>query len=127
MYRYFFLMDKKETGSTGEQIAAEYLQQKGYTIQAVNWRSGNKEIDIIAEIKNTIIIVEVKSRTAPFLVEPELAVTVGKQRLLIFAANQYLEIKKLDKEVRFDIISIVFNKSNHQITHLEDAFYPKVK
>lgn len=120
-------MDKKETGDKGEKIAAEYLKDKGYIVHAVNWRSGNKEIDIIAEINNTIIIIEVKSRTAPFLVEPELAVTISKQKLLIQAANHYLIFKNIDKEVRFDIISIVFFKDTYKINHLEDAFYPKVK
>jgi putative endonuclease len=120
-------MDKKETGEKGEKIAAEFLLKKGYSIHFVNWRFGNKEIDIIAEINNTIIIIEVKSRTAPFIVEPELAVTIAKQKLLILAANHYLISKNIDKEVRFDIISIVFIKNSYNINHLEDAFYPKVK
>lgn len=117
----------KETGQKGEQIAADFLKTKGYLIHAVNWHSGNKEIDIIAEINNTVIIVEVKSRTVPFIMEPELAVTLSKQKLLIQAANSYIFYKNIDKEIRFDIISIVFIKDSYKIKHLEDAFYPKVR
>lgn len=120
-------MDKKETGDKGEKLAAGYLTDKGYIIHEINWRSGNKEIDIIAETNNTIIVIEVKSRTAPFIVEPESAVTLSKQKLLIQAANHYLIYKNIDKEVRFDIISIVFFKNTYKINHLEDAFYPKVR
>lgn len=120
-------MDNKETGQKGEQLAAEYLKNKGYLIREMNWRYGQKEIDIIAETKNTIVVAEVKCRTAPYLIEPELSVNISKQKLLISAANAYVLQKKLDKEVRFDIISIVLYKISSRIDHIEDAFYPKVK
>ena len=61
-------------GIKGEEIAADYLRLKGYTILDTNWRSGHKEIDIIARFKDTIIFVEVKSRANDFYGKPQDAV-----------------------------------------------------
>lgn len=121
------MTEKSETGQKGEKLAADFLKNKGYLIREVNWRHRQKEIDIIAEKNNTIIIAEVKCRKAPYLIEPELCVTKAKQKLLIQAANAYVLYKRIDKEVRFDIISIVIYQSFHRIEHIEDAFYPKVQ
>ncbi|MBI5218707.1 MAG: YraN family protein [Bacteroidia bacterium] len=118
---------KQETGKRGEEIATEYLKDNGYKILAVNWQNKHQEIDIIAEKNNVLIIAEVKSRTAPCLVEPEQAVTLNKQKLLIRAANAYIYINKIDKEVRFDIISIVFSSKDPKLEHIIDAFYPRAR
>jgi putative endonuclease len=70
------------------------------------------------------VIVEVKTRGTNAFGEPEVFVSKTKQARLIRAANLYLEHKKLDCEVRFDVIGIV--RSNSQLTtrHIEGAFSP---
>lgn len=117
-----------ELGALGEQIACEYLIKQGYQILERNWSNGHKEIDIIAKDGDTIVIVEVKTRQSTFLVEPEIAVDVYKQRNLIWAANSYVRRYQYDLDVRFDIISIVIDRNDEKrIEHIEDAFYPSVR
>ncbi len=112
------------TGKRGEAVATEHLVNKGYEILETNWQSNHQEIDIIARQGNTLVITEVKSRSTNYFGEPETFVTKQKQRMLIKAANHYITKDNLNVEVRFDIISILFNKEEHKLKHIEDAFYP---
>jgi len=111
-------------GNRGEDAATNFLVKKGYKIKARNWRFGKLEIDIIAEIKDFIVFIEVKSRSGTYFEQPFQAVTKKKQKFIINAANAYIENFKIDLEARFDIISIVQEKGKLKINHIEDAFYP---
>lgn len=111
-------------GKQGEELAAQYLLDKGYEILERNWRNRHKEIDIIAKDGDELVIVEVKTRQTDQYGDPDIAVTRQKQRLLIYAANAYLFRNNLDIETRFDIISIVFKEGKPVIEHIEDAFLP---
>lgn len=113
-----------ETGAKGEQIAANYLEKKGYKILETNWRFKNLEADIIASVDKTLVIAEVKTRKSNYFGEPETFVNKQKQKNLIMAANEYVVRNQLDMEVRFDIISIIINDKEMNINHIEDAFYP---
>ncbi|MEZ5019827.1 MAG: YraN family protein [Bacteroidales bacterium] len=111
-------------GKLGEDLAAGWLQQHGYTILQRNWKSGRTEIDIIAENDRYIVFAEVKTRSADFLVDPAAAVNVAKQRTIVFAASNYIKGRNLGKEARFDIISVLTDGAKHMIDHIENAFYP---
>ena len=111
-------------GKQGEEIAVNYLIEKGYEILERNWRNRHMEIDIIAKDGKELVIVEVKTRKSNNYGEPDLAVNKQKQRLLIYAANAYIFRNNLDINTRFDIISIVFNDGEPVIDHIEDAFLP---
>ena len=113
-----------ELGKQGEEIAAQYLIEKGYEIVERNWRNNHKEIDIIAKDGVELVIVEVKTRQSDDFGEPDIAVTRQKQSRLIYAANAYLFRHNLDIDTRFDIISIVMKDGNPIIDHIEDAFLP---
>ena len=115
-------MDPHELGIIGEDIATNYLIDKGYQILERNWRSGHKEIDIIALDGDTLVAVEVKTRKSNTYGEPDIAVGAMKQRMLIWAADAYVRYKNLDVDVRFDIISIVITDKEPEIEHIEDAF-----
>lgn len=116
-----------ELGKKGEEIAAIYLMGKGYNILERNWRFGRDEIDIIAEFDKFLVIVEVKTRSTSYFGKPEESVTEKKQRFLIRAANEYVNQKEIDKEIRFDIFSIVIESNKQTINHIEDAFYPTIQ
>jgi putative endonuclease len=118
------MADHNELGKSGEQLAVEHLKKQGYKILETNWRSGKFEIDVIAQGKDQIIVAEVKTRTSNYLMEPEAAVTKEKRRMLISAANIYVQRHNIDLEVRFDIISIVISGEEFRLNHIEDAFYP---
>lgn len=112
-----------DLGSMGEQLATDYLSRNGYTILERNFRYQKAEIDIIAQKEATLVIVEVKTRNSAFFGDPQEFVTPGKIKLLVKAANEYVVSNNLEQEVRFDIISIVKNKTVEEITHFENAFY----
>lgn len=118
------MADHNELGKEGEQIAVDLLLQKGYKIIERNWRYLKAEIDIIAQKdSDTLVIVEVKTRSNSFIGNPEEFVTKKKIKLLVMAANEFVISRKLDVEVRFDIIAIVKNSKYQKVEHLEDAFY----
>jgi len=114
----------QDLGRAGEQLAAEELRKKGYVIIETNWRFGHKEIDLIARDKNDLVIVEVKTRTAPVREFPEQAVNRSKQRFLITAANGYVRYKHIPLEVRFDVVYVIYEKGIPGIRHIRNAFYP---
>ncbi|MCB0753945.1 MAG: YraN family protein [Flavobacteriales bacterium] len=118
------MADHNKLGVRGEQLAEEHLKKKGYSILDLNWRSGKNELDIVARIADTAVFVEVKTRSTAFFGDPSEAVSIGKQRRVIQAANDYLEQHELDLEARFDVISIVNSGNELTLEHVEDAFYP---
>ncbi len=119
---------QQEVGKRGEQIASDYLTEKGYKILERNWYFRKKEIDIIAEKDDFLVIAEVKSRSVGFQENPRDAVNMKKQRFLIQAANAYVNKYDIDLEVRFDIITVIFyNKNEYKLKHIDDAFYPTLK
>jgi len=121
------MAEHNELGKAGEEMAAQFLASKGYKILERNWRTGQYEIDIIAQTGETIVIVEVKTLKSKTLKEPETSVGKQKQRTLVQAANAYMNFKKINMEARFDIVSILVTTSQPLINHIPDAFYPTLK
>ncbi|MDR2963622.1 MAG: YraN family protein [Bacteroidales bacterium] len=113
-------------GKTGEDIACAYLQEHGFTISRRNWRSGHKEIDIIAEKNRTLHFVEVKTRSSNSIISPQEAVTMKKQQLVIRAAGAYIRHSSFDGDVQFDIISIVTHNGSYELEYIPNAFYPLI-
>ncbi|MBQ2979289.1 MAG: YraN family protein [Bacteroidaceae bacterium] len=109
-------------GKSGEEYAAEYLVSRGYVIRDVNWVSGRHELDIVAYRDDTIVVVEVKTRSNIDFAYPEEAVTLQKIRNTVRATDAYMRMFELDMEVRFDVISIVGKEPPFEIEHIEDAF-----
>ncbi len=111
-------------GKQGENLATEYLRQKGYEILHRNWRNGRSEVDIIARIGNDWAFVEVKTRETDYFGYPEEAVSKAKQKQLQKAADAYIEEFEVQGEIRFDIVAIVLNENKQEVHHIEDAFWP---
>ncbi|MGO4708141.1 YraN family protein [Chryseobacterium sp. 2TAF14] len=117
------MADHNELGKEAENLAAEYLLKKEYKILVRNFRFKKNEVDIIAEKDNLIIVIEVKARSTDFFILPQEAVTKGKIKSIVSAANHFMEEFNKDQEVRFDIISVLPNKTGKlEIEHIEDAF-----
>ena len=121
------MAESHNLGQKGEDLAAEYLKKAGYKILFRNWKSGKHEIDIIAENKDFIIYVEVKTRTDNFQMHPVTAITKEKQKSIIWAAEGYIQRYKIDKESRFDVLTIIRKNEDFEIEHIEDAFYPTLR
>jgi putative endonuclease len=116
--------EKKNLGEIGEDVAARYLLRKGYKIKHRNWRFVHKEVDIIAEKDNQLVIVEVKARTDGGLASPEEMVGRKKQKFLVEATEAYIRKYEIDLETRFDVIFVFFSKEKPSVEHVEGAFYP---
>ena len=118
-------------GRYGESLACEYLKNKKYKILEQNFYSSHNEIDIIAENKQYIIFVEVKTRSCSLQNDfnfgtPASAVTYSKQKRTLAAAQSYLNEHPTKKSPRLDVIEIYLDKNNSEnllkINHIEDAF-----
>lgn len=117
------MADHNELGELGEEEAVKFLVKNGYEIVDRNWRFAKAEIDIIAQNEEWLVMVEVKTRSNAEFGNPEEFVSKAKQSHLIRAANQYAELHNTQKDIRFDIISIVINPT-FQLEHIPEAFYP---
>ena len=116
-----------ELGKWGEETATQLLRDKGYTIVDRDWRSGHRDIDIIARTPDgaTLVFVEVKTRTSDIITKPEDAIDIRKIRNIGIAANAYVKEQYITDMLRFDIITIVGNcDDNAQLEHTKDAFNP---
>lgn len=114
----------KLIGSRGEDLAAEFLKDKGYRIIARNYKTPIGEIDIIAKDGRTLVFVEVKTRSNNSFGHPFEAVDARKRHKLKNLAMLYLKKQKQDCAVRFDVLSIhiSINNSKKDIEHIQDAF-----
>ena len=121
------MSESQSLGQKGETFAIEYLQKAGYKIRHRNWRSGKKELDIVAENKDYIVFVEVKTRNDGYFEHPVNAITKEKQRSMVLAADGYIQRYNLNKESRFDVITIIAKGEILDIDHIENAFYPTLR
>jgi len=121
------MADINKLGPEGEDIAVRHLIEKGYKIRHRNWKSGQKEIDIVAENDKFIVFVEVKTRRDDYYLHPRDAVTEKKQKMIIYAADSYIRIYNIDKESRFDVITVISDGESFTVEHIEDAFYSTLR
>lgn len=124
--------DRAAVGRRGEQEACRYLIGLGHQVLARNWRGGHLELDLITLTGAELHIVEVKSRTAPVMAEPQRSVGREKQRRMVAAARAFLRSeagKKLPDglEIFFDVMSVVFSASgaDFDIEYYPKAFIPR--
>ena len=111
-----------EVGKWGEELAADYLERKGYRIIEHDWRSGHRDIDIVARTATEIVFVEVKTRKSNKYGEPWKSVDWRKRKNLLAAINRYVRSHRIDMPFRFDIISIIIHDfAPPQIEHFEDV------
>jgi len=121
------MSESHDLGKKGEELAVDHLKKAGFRILFRNWKWGRHEIDIIAENKNTVVFAEVKTRTDDFQMHPVTAVTKEKQKSIIQAADGYIRKFNIDKDSRFDIITLIKKGEQFEIDHIEDAFYPTLR
>lgn len=116
------MTSNREKGLKGELIAKSYLESKGYKILAMNYKKKYGEVDIIALDKETLVFIEVKTRTSTSYGYAYEAVNKRKQDRIIKAS--YLFIKEnnyCNHQLRFDIIE-VYMTEKIKVNHIENAF-----
>jgi putative endonuclease len=115
-----------DIGKKGEDIAAGFLQAKGFHVLDRNYRFQKAEIDLVALQMEPaeLVFVEVKSRSGTRGPYPEEAISEAKKQLIFRAADGYIYEKQMRTvPVRFDVIAIQNVDTEHPlIEHFEDAF-----
>lgn len=115
----------QDLGKQGELWARNYLLKNHYEILEENWTFGKSEIDLIVYQDETLIFVEVKTRSGTAFGQPEDFVDAHKQKQMQLAAEAYIRLMEHRGEVRFDVISILLNADKEPaLKHIPDAFWP---
>ncbi|HYA93761.1 MAG TPA: YraN family protein [Thermodesulfobacteriota bacterium] len=115
--------EKKDLGKKGEEKALRFLNKKGYRIIETNYVCKMGEMDLIAKEKDTLVFIEVKTRTSTMFGPPQLAVNSWKQRQLSKVALNFLKEKKLeDVKARFDVVAILLGQKGEEIELIKNAF-----
>lgn len=112
----------KKIGDWGEGLALEYLESKGYTVVAKNYRYSRFEIDLIAEKDDLLVFIEVKTRSGIQFGYPEDWVDNNKVQRILEASDNYIHDNDWQKGIRFDVIAIL-SGNKPEIKHFEDAFH----
>lgn len=111
-----------DLGKAGEEQAVRFLKGKGYKILQTNYRYLKHEVDIIAQYKNELIAVEVKTRSTRDFGDPQDFVKTTQIKSIVAAVDAFMEQRDLDLEVRFDIVAVLSIKGKFEIEHIDDAF-----
>ena len=115
----------KEIGRIGEDIAVQYLEEKGFTVLDRNYNFEHGEIDIVAYQGRFIVFVEVKTRSSASYGEPEMAIDSKKRQQLLLVAEAWMHERRMTgAPARFDVIAIMRPQtSREEIRHYEEAFW----
>ena len=112
--------EKRAIGDAGERRVAWYLRFRGYRILERNWRSGHKEVDIIAAKRGVIAFVEVKTRLSASAGLPQMAVTRDKMANITAAARAYSMLHDTrGRLIRFDMAEV----TDKGINYIKSAFH----
>lgn len=109
-------MQRRHTGLAGEKEALALLKKKGYLIEELNYRCPLGEIDIVAREDDTIVFVEVRTRTGTQAGRASESITPAKGRRLKRLALYYLQ-NTYGREMpcRLDLIAIQMNPAGDQV------------
>lgn len=108
-------------GSNGEELAAKYLENKGYEVIAKNYRKSFGEIDLIVKKNKTLVFVEVKTRMNMNYGLPREAITLKKLKAIEKVAEFYISLNKLKNlDFQIDLVEILFVKGKPYVCHTEN-------
>lgn len=116
-------------GRRGEDLAHRFLRRQGLIVAARNYRppGGQGEIDLVCWEGETLVLVEVKTRSTEEFGPPDRAVDAPKREALIRAARHYARRAGADWEmVRFDVVDVILGRFE-RIEHIRDAFSPRLR
>lgn len=100
-------MNRQEVGKLGEKAARKFLKKRGYRIRETGFRCRHGEIDIIAQKKDCLVFVEVRTKTSLDFGTPEESITQAKKERLIASALTYANTyKNLPPLWRIDVVAI---------------------
>lgn len=116
--------EKQKIGKLGEDIAVKYLEKHGYKILDRNYRKPWGEIDIVAQQKQELVLIEVKTQNQEFEWRPEENITRHKKRQLSRIVATYLKANKIpeNQNWRIDVLAIKldFKTKNASVEHIQN-------
>jgi len=119
------LSKKQALGMRAEQLAADYLEQRGYAVLVRNWRRPEGELDLVVSAEGLCVFVEVRSRTGTERGHALETVDARKRARVLRAARLYIEEERPQAAVfRFDVVGVTFalDERPPELVHIEDAF-----
>ncbi len=117
--------DRWELGRRGEDIAADYLRQRGWAVLARNYRAGPKELDLVAARRGVVAFVEVKTRSTTTGGTPLEPIRALKRRAVETAARRWIhEHGRPGTSYRFDAIAVEVRGDSAHVEHIPDAWRP---
>ena len=103
---------RRDTGILGEKLARDFLKKKGYKIHGTNYRCREGEIDIVAQKKDCLVFVEVRTKSSAGFGSPEESVTSAKKEKLIASALTYLsEHRDSPESWRIDFVAVELDQN----------------
>lgn len=115
---------RRSLGLLGEQLAVTHLQSLGYVIIERNFRARSGELDIVAEDRDTLVFIEVRTRSKTDTGHPLESVTLRKQRQVIAMARYYLLVRGVpqSRPCRFDVVAVVPDGESWHVELIKNAF-----
>lgn len=114
------MIGKTDIGRIGENLAAEFFENKGFEVAARNYRHKKAEIDLIVKKDNWLLFIEVKTRTSAAYGFPEQFLFPYQVNRIFDAAEEFIYHIDWQGHIRFDVVSIILSKEP-VIEHFEDA------
>jgi putative endonuclease len=115
--------EKKEIGQRGEEMAVAYLQNLGYKVLERNYRCKLGEVDIIARDNDTLVFIEVRTRSSLDFGLPQESINRRKRHQISKVALEYMIRRKLKNiPARFDVVAISLEPGKENVDHIKDAF-----
>ena len=117
-------MKRRDTGILGEKLARDFLVEKGYAIVETNFRCPEGEVDIVAQDKDCLVFIEVRTKRSHSFGTPEESITPTKKEKLRIAAATYRQTHDdLPLLWRIDFVAVELDNKNKplRIAHIENA------
>ncbi len=114
--------DNLKTGQLGENLAKKHLMNKGFKIIDTNYRTKLSEIDLIAQFKDILVFIEVRTRTGDKFGMPEQSLIRKKINKVIKNAQMYMKYKGYTGQYRIDAVCVVLDKDKKllRLNHYEN-------
>ncbi len=125
----------RRRGICGEELAASYLEHRGYTVLERNWRTRQGEIDIIASYGDIVVFAEVKTWLCGDIDSLAYALGASKQKRIVETAKCFLDTYRQynDRYIRFDVLLIDMQTGMEtgegecrRVYHIVNAFSERV-
>ena len=106
-------MKRRDTGILGERLAHDFLIKKGYRVVTTNFRCSEGEIDIIAQDKDCLVFVEVRTKKSRSFGTAEESITPAKMGKLRTTAARYRQLHSdLPPLWRIDVVAVELDGKN---------------